>query len=252
MNNRLLRPTSGFNPRSIAGLSVWLDALDPGTYTESSGQVSEWRSKVGSIIFTQSTANDRPTLFESASDTQNATKAVVNNRQAFYFDGTNDQLLGSVAIEASQWTAFAVIRPDDITAVRGVFTRDPASGGVSQRGPQLLRHNDAGIVQSIGFSTSGNYTAESAAAMSNGTAFVMHAVQTSATLQCFLNNAPGTGTAGTQNSSSTTPVVGASTTAGASQFFRGTCGEILLYSSALPILQQTVVYEYLRKKWGIA
>ena len=47
MNPRLLRPlASGFNPKSLAGMLLWLDASDSSTITTDTG-VSEWRDKSG-------------------------------------------------------------------------------------------------------------------------------------------------------------------------------------------------------------
>jgi hypothetical protein len=50
MNNRLLRPlATGFNPKSISGLELWLDAADAGNVvtTGSPARVSSWRDKSG-------------------------------------------------------------------------------------------------------------------------------------------------------------------------------------------------------------
>jgi hypothetical protein len=77
MNPRLLRPTpTGFDPRRIAGLEVWLDASDVSTVTLNGGNVSEWRSKVGSRTFTQSTAAAQPIY----------ATAFRNGRNALQFD----------------------------------------------------------------------------------------------------------------------------------------------------------------------
>lgn len=48
MNPKLLRPRStGFNPKSISGLALWLDASDLSTITLNGSNVSEWRDKSG-------------------------------------------------------------------------------------------------------------------------------------------------------------------------------------------------------------
>ncbi len=252
MNPRLLRPTaSGFDPRRIEGLSIWMDALSPSSYTESSGQITEWRSRVGSLKFEQTTANNRPTLFESSSDVQGATAAVINGKQAFYFDGTNDVLLGSAQVTGTQWAAFGVVRSDDVAAVRGVFTRDNnANITFVTRGPQFLRHNAAGNVETVAFSASDVLTS-SAGNMASGVAAVLHSVQAASTVQSFLNNAGGTAISCTQNGSANSVAIGV-TRAPSSSFWKGTIGEILLYNRALTTAEQSRVYQYLRSKWGIA
>lgn len=64
MNPRLLRPlATGFNPKSISGLALWLDAADNSTLTMNSSTVEEIRDKSGNARnFAQSTAANQPTL----------------------------------------------------------------------------------------------------------------------------------------------------------------------------------------------
>lgn len=101
MNPRLLRPIragGGFSPASITGLGLWLDATDASSYTESSGQITEWRDRSGNARhFAQTTANNRPTLFTSSGNVQTATPATIGSKQAFYYDGVNDFLAGNAA-----------------------------------------------------------------------------------------------------------------------------------------------------------
>jgi hypothetical protein len=251
MNPRLLRPlATGFDPRSIANLTFWMDSLSASTYTQSSGQITEWRSRVGSLKFGQATANNRPTLFESSSDVQGSTAAVINGRQALYFDGTNDQLSSNATVTGPQWTTFAVARSDSVTADRGVFTRDINGLAVADRGPQALGHTPLGAVRTLGISTTAGFTA-TAGTMSNGVAAVLHSVQTASDLRAFLNNVGGTAVSGVQNSSATIATIG-SHRLFTSTFWQGTIGEILYYERALSADEQTKVYQYLRLRWGIA
>ena len=85
MNPRLLVPRAagGFDPRKIANLAFWLDATDSTTVDTSSGAVTDWRSKVGSVKATQSIANDRPAY----------TIAGRNGKNVVTFDGTTDWLI---------------------------------------------------------------------------------------------------------------------------------------------------------------
>jgi hypothetical protein len=83
MSPRLLRPrATGFNPKSIAGLKVWLDATDSSTLTLNGSAVSEWRDKSGNAFhFSQAVANNQP-----------AYTGTINGKAAVAFDGTNDGL----------------------------------------------------------------------------------------------------------------------------------------------------------------
>jgi len=62
MNPRLLRPlATGFNPRSIANLALWLDASNTASLTFNATTVSEWRDLSGNgRHFAQSTAGSQP------------------------------------------------------------------------------------------------------------------------------------------------------------------------------------------------
>jgi hypothetical protein len=61
MNPRLLRPlASGFNPKSLSGMLLWLDASDSSTITTDTG-VSEWRDKSGlGKSMTQASGSNQP------------------------------------------------------------------------------------------------------------------------------------------------------------------------------------------------
>jgi hypothetical protein len=244
MNPRLLRPTGQFDPRRIAGLNFWLDALTASSYTESSGQITQWRSRVGSLSVEQSVGNNRPTLFESSSNVQNSTRAVINNRQALFFDGVNDSLASPGSFSSAQRTCFAVVSFRSVTGVRlilnGVFS--------SPFGSQFLR-TDGTAVETIGFST-GNvaYTA-SASPVANNTSYVLHAVQTASGAQAFINNVGGTVVSGAQQTASGTLRVGSFV--GNDFFFSGLLGEIVFYDRALSANEQTGVYNYLRARWGL-
>jgi hypothetical protein len=249
MNPRLLRPTaSGFDPRRIAGLEAWFDALTPTSYTEVSGQISEWRSLVGSLSVEEATGNNRPTLFESSGNVQGATRSEINGRQSFYFDGANDRLISTATGGSANWTAFAACKPQSVTGTRGLLSRDPAGGApVAIRGPQFLRHSN-GVPQAIAFSTATSFVA-TAATLTNNTAVILSAVQTASTVQIFVNNVGGTAIAATQNTSVNPLRVGVS--GGITEFWLGAIGEILLYQRDLNASERLAVHTYLSKRWGV-
>jgi hypothetical protein len=115
MSGRLLRPkASGFDPRSISGLALWLDAADSSTLfqnsdgtvpaTATSDPVGYWGNKVGAGAFTQSTDSLRPVRNLSFQ----------NNKPAVVGDGVDDWLsaaassIGLSAVTAA--TGFFVYR----------------------------------------------------------------------------------------------------------------------------------------------
>jgi hypothetical protein len=168
MNPRTLRPSAtGFNPRSISGLALWLDAADTSTlYTTDAGpvtavsspldisgcklwldaddastftlvgsSVSEWRDKSGSGAphATQSSAPARPSRVSAA----------VNGRAAVEFQGTHALTFASSTASfnylhnATGATVFIVVRPDTASnpdAIRYLFNNtnnSSANVGVS-------------------------------------------------------------------------------------------------------------------------
>jgi len=247
MNPRLLRPlATGFDPSRIAGLTLWYDTLTPSSYTEASGRISEWRSRVNGTPVTQTVSNNnQPTLFESSSDVQGATRSEINGRQAFYFDGANDRLTSTATFSGTQWTAFAVCKPQSVSGTRGLFSRDAPSGS---RGPQILRHNN-GTVQSIGFATGNAFFAASAASLTNNTPVILSALQTATQLRSFVNNTGGTAVSGVQQSVGTVIRIGS--IFDVSEYWLGAVGEVLLWERDLSAAEQLTVYNYLKSRWGL-
>lgn len=94
MNARLLRPRqTGFDPRSISGLALWLDASAAGSLyqdtlaatpaTSATNPVGYWRDLSGNGRHaTQGAANNRPTIAPTTR----------NNRTTIRFDGLDDFL----------------------------------------------------------------------------------------------------------------------------------------------------------------
>jgi hypothetical protein len=116
MNPRLLRPlASGFNPKSIAGLEVWLDGNDSSTFTLNGSTVSEWRDKSGnSRHFAQGTALRQPAV----------TTAARNGKSAVAF--TNDWMTGVYSYNVGSifvvWEQMTVVAGDLNAAILGSRT----------------------------------------------------------------------------------------------------------------------------------
>ncbi len=89
-----------FDPRSIGGLALWLDASD----APSAGQ---WADKSGNARNAiQLATNNQPALTSSA----------MAGRPALYFDGINDTL-SLATIPLTAWHAFAACAPTNSGAV---------------------------------------------------------------------------------------------------------------------------------------
>jgi hypothetical protein len=94
MNPRTLRPSaSGFTPRSVSGLALWLDASDAATLfrdaaattpaTDASDPVGAWLDKSGNARhLTQETSGSRPTFLPTG----------ISSKPCLNFDGTDDNI----------------------------------------------------------------------------------------------------------------------------------------------------------------
>lgn len=116
MNPRLLRPTaSGFSPRQIASLHLWLDGADPASVTlDANTLVSEWRDKSGnSRHCQQTTAGDRPAYISAAQGGRNALRFGASTTRSLA------QSTGQMGISGgSARTLFTVQKEDNPTAAQ--------------------------------------------------------------------------------------------------------------------------------------
>ena len=85
----------GFDPKSIANLSVWYDASDATTITLNGSNVSQWNDKSGNGYHaSQSTSANQPAYVTNDR----------NGRPVVSFDGVNDSLVTSSF--SNGWTTF--------------------------------------------------------------------------------------------------------------------------------------------------
>lgn len=242
MSPKLLRPrATGFNPKSISGLALWLDASDSTSYTASTG-VSEWRDKSGNARnFSQSTGNNQPAVTANAQ----------NGKTAFTFDGSNDSLSGPVSLSlTSTHSIFVVLRP----AVRKIasFIAGATStelvygdGSSSFSGTKFAAFGVARAVYGGGTITTGVYQVVSV---------VCSGSTLPSDLSMWTNGSGGivsVATAGTAPTAALTSPLTVGTSV-ANQFWDGSIGEILIYSRKLSDTERVIVERALGKKWGIA
>ena len=132
MSPRLLRPrATGFSPRSISGLALWLDASDSSTITTGTG-VSQWRDKSASgSVWAQGVGNNQP-----ATGTQ-----TLNGRNVLVFDGTNDSLTSTApyvgAMPASMFIVLRLISKSSFARLWA--TNDGLFGFLQQSTTGLIR-----------------------------------------------------------------------------------------------------------------
>lgn len=227
MNARLLRPTaSGFNPKTIAGLALWMDAPE---YNASTGT---WADKSGNgRNFAQAIAANRPIV---SAVTQNA-------RAILEFDGSNDQLIqSSNFLQVANCTMFASFQRN-----AGTFGGVIASANNADRSPGIIIDTSRGAIRgfqnmalaAVGAVNAFNITSGT---VTNGTA-VMFTNGTQISTSAASNTLDTTGT---------TTAIGSYRTTQAN-FLNGYIGEILVYTQVLTVSERRRVEGYLGKKWGI-
>jgi hypothetical protein len=232
MSPRLLRPrATGFSPKSISGLLVWLDANDASSYTIATG-ISEWRDKSGNgRTFSQSTGNNQPVV--------SATKQ--NGMTLFEFDGTNDRLTATGNwLQIANCTLFAAFKRNS-----GAYGGIIASSGNFDNSPGLLIDSSSPVVR--------GYSNFSPGAAGSATTFqVMSGTVTNGDTVAFTNGTQSDSDAasGSLGSDQTTTSIGTYRTT-AANYLNGLLGEVLAFSRVLTASERRTVEAYLGKKWGV-
>ena len=227
MNQKLLRPrASGFNPKQISGLALWMDSQ---AYNASTGT---WSDKSGNARdFSQGTVGNRPIV----------SAVTQNGRAILEFDGSNDQLIhSSNFLQTANSTMFAAFR-----RLAGNYGGVIASANNSDSSPGILVETSRGAIRGFNNAalaglnavdvfniTSGTVTAGAVVLFTNGTQ-----ISTSAA-------------SGALDTSGTTTAIGSYRTT-AANYLNGYIGEIIVYTRVLTALERRTVEGYLGKKWGI-
>lgn len=231
MNNRLLRPVaSGFNPKQISNLAIWLDGNDASTITLVSSAVSEWKDKASGKVFAQTTANNRPTL------------TTINGKTALAFDGSNDTLSCVDPFTTYPLSMFFVQRLVAHTNFGMTYTVGASNDF------NLRQNGTSGLLQVQMTSTAAGY----GTTLSTSTAQLISIVyeSTAANSVLYLDGTALVPTAGSfsQPTLSGTHWIG---TRNGGFPINGYIGEILIYSKTVSASERSRITQYLGKKWGI-
>jgi hypothetical protein len=229
-------PPTGFNPRSISGMTLWLDAQDTTTIT--GNPVTTWTDKSGSGF--------------NATSAAGPSQSTYNGYPVLSFNGTNQRMTSSHTVNPASHTLILVYRPAILT---GSFSGNTSVFRYQPSGPYIVFPYMNGATQR-GYITSydgvpidaGNSTL---VPNSVTTALNISIVRiASGSQQVFLN-----GRLQTANTQSLT--AGTSGTLaigyyppGNSEFFQGDLGEMIVYSRQLTIDEINTLTLYLTWKWG--
>jgi hypothetical protein len=258
MSPRLLRPrATGFSPKSISGLALWLDPTDSSSMTIDTG-VSVISDKSGNARnFASSVGNNQPTL------------TTIAGKTALNFNGTSHRLFAAdAAIQTSLtgsmslFIVFEATFPGNAAVVFNQFM----STGISERNNfNMALRADQGAewlfgtlrTRATSIRTGGNTNADQrfdSKNVSGRSLATMSAAfaTTSVTQTSWHNNTSASSTAGTSDANSAVGLgIGFRNGTTPDQFYVGKIGEVVAYSSELSTLQRLAVQSYLARKWSI-
>jgi hypothetical protein len=253
MNTRLLRPTpSGFDPRRIAGLALWLDPSDQSTLGNTSsgtggasnnGPVKYVADKSGSGRHATQTGADSaaPTLLAGG----------LNGRSVLGYDG-GDSLAGTLNLTLTAQTTFAVIRMSSgAAAFSRCFTQRISGGTVDTDGLlhylPILRNSSSNAVSSFS-----EAALRGSVSVSLGTWLVFMSRHTGSEINNRSNlGSYSTATGRTLNNLFDQYQLGARINTAADTFWQDRIGEVLSYSRSLSDAECNQVSSYLMKKYAI-
>lgn len=243
--------TQYFNPKQLPNLQCWLDCTDVhanGILPSNGTSISTWNDKSkNTYTFDQAIGGNQP-IFTTNS---------INSKPTLSFNGTSQYLnCSNTALASSITNAMTVylVYMVPVLNVAGVLFSTipiPASPRVG-----LLMPFGGSNVAILDFcnATTGRIQSPGSWSGSANTPYIASALASvpMSTMSIYLNT--------TLQASGTTPQNGVFSgytfTIGAysslsTGYFQGYIGEFILYNSYLTSAQQTLVYNYLKNKWGI-
>ena len=233
MSPRLLRPrATGFNPKSIAGLFAWYDAMAASTLTLSGSSVTAIADRSG---------NGRSAV--QAVGVYQPVMSTIGSRAAIAFAPQN--LLAAVtSYTITAQSVFAVLAIDGLTA----FSRIVAQESETENAVYipLLIPNPA--TYTVGSYNGGGFRSSVSVTQSAGTIAESH--HDGSALTCRANGVAGSSFSSSLNFSPTKLLLGNSS--GFSNGLTGRLGEVLVWNRALTASEILATRRYLSAKWGIA
>ena len=229
-----------FNPTSIAGTQLWLDAADPSTITGTS-PVTAWRDKSGNG--NNGTASGSPVLLANSLN---------GSYPSIYFNGSSS-IAGATVISGTTLTAFCILQTTDAnlntngrllslsTPGQNDYNTNLTASAFIQVNPTYIGTSRGGI---------GSIVYD----VPVGTSALVATIFDGNTSNTFYGNGSSVVTATAagwnQSFSITTYCIGNAINPNGA-WYKGRIGEIILYSTALTNPQRQQVEGYLAWKWGL-
>ena len=228
-----------FNPTSIPGCQLWLDASDTTTITGTTS-VTAWKDKSG--------YGRNPTIFGAP----NSQYGTINGVKAMWFDGSSGTW-GNFSNAGATVSGFAVGTMNSGTPGYGRMIGLGNSGGNDDIGsgycPLLLRQSGNQVICTRRFSTDHIYSS-----YTYDTPFLAAPVYDGTNGTLYVNGSSIVQYSATGNFGYSNYSVGCgiySITANTVDTWKGFVGEVILYNTALTTTQRQTIESYLAQKWGL-
>lgn len=236
MSPRLLRPlASGFNPKTIAGLSLWLDAADASTITVSTG-VSVWADKSG---------NGRNAA-QATGGKQPAYSSTINGKNVVTFQGTDDtmQIGANAAFNATSQTIIVVAR-QNANANQALWYKADSNSAVGV----IMRYRSAPFFWHYQKNDASAETlSHNASTNSNVNVFVT-VLEPAAQAGYTNGSLVASATVTTAYDNNSGPWLGSRRDVG--EYLQANIAEVLHWNRALSASERSRVERYLGRKWGV-
>jgi hypothetical protein len=233
--NKLSR--ADFSPKSVAGLTLWLDASDVSTITkDGSNLVSTWADKSGNTRNFTGAGAAKPTW----------TAGGLNGKDCITFDGAATYVARASAISTIVTTsAYEIFIVFEIAAAS--FSGSRMLLGASNDLVYCQGLAGGNICVLANYDGSADTSNRSVVA---DTTYVFAGRHDGGALYLSVNG----GTEDTDASGNTTDVTGTINigyrSAGPDQYFGGVIGEIAVYNSVIGTGARAALISYLKRKWG--
>ena len=260
MSPRLLKPhATGFNPKQLSGLELWLDAADAstlfdadtgGSLVAADGAVGRWVDKSGKgRNFTQATANNRP-LWRSAGR---------NGRGTVEFDGSNDRLAGDGTQYVRTDTAFTALFVHIVDSTAGSYPALFSTKTDKTENFRFINSNDTGgggyTDYAIGSGSNFARTRYTTAARGNWRYvlfdFIGSSALTNGSFSGRANKAALTRSQAGGFGSDTAASSSVGSESGGANVLKGQMAEIIMFSRVLTNAERDTLENYVTTKWAL-
>jgi hypothetical protein len=240
MSPRLLRPrATGFSPRSISGLALWLDAADSATITTATG-VSVWADKSGNgRNATQTTGGKQPIRSNT-----------INGKSVITFQGTDDTMSVANASDFNATSQTVIVVARQTTAANQALLYKGSGNAVNG---VIMRYRAGTTFWMYQKNDTVGETLSNTLNTNTNTNVYSTVLQPSAQAGFVNGSAPTSGLA--TNTLATayddTGAIFIGSRRDVSEYLAGDVCEILHWPRALSALERQRVERYLGGKWGI-